>query len=322
MIHNKFIKFILMVIIFFIFIQIILFFLYFIKFAKKYLFTKEINYKDRYGENTWVLVTGSSSGQGKKIAIEFAKRDFNVFLVGSEKIKNVEKIIKDNYNVQTRTCVVNFSDAYKEDFFTPIINILNKLPGDLSILVNNIGHRVAWKPYHTMPPQKINDSIICGTIVQARLTQIAIQHFLKRNQLYKSCIINITSMCSYSNLWFGLSGDISVPYLSVYEGSNVFGYFHSNSIQKEYGDIIDILNITPGAVITENTEYLKNVPFSVDSDIFIKNIFKLIGNYNGPQYANWKHEISNILSNFMFFYKDRILEYTGNLIALNYMKSY
>ena len=71
-----------------------------------------------------------------------------------------------------------------------------------------------------------------------------------------------------------------------------------------------------------NTEYLKNIPFSIDSDTFVKNIFRIIGNYNGIQFADWRHDISNILCNFMFFYKDRILEYTGNTISENYMKTY
>jgi hypothetical protein len=129
-------------------------------------------------------------------------------------------------------------------------------------------------------------------------------------------------MCVYKNFWFGKTGDLSVPYLSVYESANAFGYFHSNSIQKEYGELIDILNITPGAVLTENTQYLKNIPFIVDQHDFINNIFSLIGNYNGPQFGHWKHDVASILANFMFFYKDKILESTGNIIAMNYMNLY
>ena len=328
MIKDKFfinlLKIIIFIIIFFVLIQIILFILYVFHFFKKYFFTNEIDFKERYGENTWVLITGCSSGQGKLISHEFAKRGFNIILIGSKRIKIVEKNIKEKYNVQTRTCIVDFCKAYDKNFFDPIIDILNEIPGELSILVNNVGHRSSWKPYHEMPSQKINDSIVCGTIVQARLTQICIQKFLERKSFlkYKSAIINITSMCSYSNIWFGVIPELSIPYLSVYEGANAFGYFHSNSIQKEYGDLFDILNITPGAVITENTEYLKNIPFSIDSDTFVKNIFRIIGNYNGIQFADWRHDISNILCNFMFFYKDRILEYTGNTISENYMKTY
>lgn len=309
------------IILFFLIIQFFYISKYIITFFNKHFFTKELNLLERYGVNSWVLVTGCSSGQGKKIALEFAKRGFHIILVGNKKIRITEDIIKKNYRVKTKCIIVDFSEADKTDFFNPIHQTINNLDGELSILVNNIGHRVAWKPYHELPPKKINDSIICGTIVQSHLTQIAIKYFLKRKN-HKSAIINITAMCMYSNFWFGMSSDLSVPYLSVYEASNAFGYYHSNSIQKEYGDLIDILNITPGAVITENTKYLDKIPFHIDSDTFIKNIFKLLGNYNGPQYAHWKHDISNILCNFMFFYKDYILKYTGNVIAENYMSNY
>jgi short-subunit dehydrogenase len=320
--NNLILKIIIYIILVFIFIQLLLVIIYFICFFKKYFFTNELNLINRYGNNSWVLITGCSSGQGKNFAIEFAKRGFNIILVGSKRIYNTDKMITEKYNIKTHCIVLNFNDAYKKDFFNPIISTLNKLDGELSILVNNIGHRVGWKGYHTMPSNKINDSIICGTIVQARITQLAIQKFINRNSGKKSAIIDITAMCTYPNFWFGYKGEISIPYLSVYEASNAFGYFFSNSINKEYGNYIDILNITPGAVITENTTYLKNTPFSIDSNTYIKNIFKLIGNYTGPQFADWRHDLSSILCNFMFFYKDTILKQTGSIIANNYMNNY
>jgi short-subunit dehydrogenase len=319
---NCILKIIIIIILLFIFAQLLLVIFYLIYFFKKYFFTQELDLIDRYGNNSWVIVTGASSGQGKNFAIEFAKRGFNIILIGSKNIYNVNKIIREKYNVKTYCIIVDFSHAYEKDFFDPIISVLNSLDGELSILVNNIGHRVAWKNYHDMPYQKINDSIICGTIVQARISQLAIQKFINRRSGKRCGIIDITSMCTYPNFWFGYKGEISIPYLSVYEGANAFGYFFSNSINKEYGDYIDILNITPGAVVTENTAYLKNTPFSVDSDTYIKNIFKLIGNYKGSQYADWRHDLSSILCNFVFFYKDSVLKETGTIIANNYMQNY
>ena len=298
-------------------IQVVLVIYYFGNFINKHFLIKEVDLLKRYGNDTWVLITGCSSGQGKILALEFAKRKFNIILAGNEKIKLTEQLIKDKYNVQTKCIVVDFCNAYKKNFFKKFQKVFDSLPNKVSILVNNIAHRVAWNPYHEMPSQKINDSIICGTIVQAQLTKIALKHFISRDAKYKSGIINITSMCSYPNMWFGLGSEISIPYLSVYEGANAFGYYHSNSIQKEYNDKIDILNITPGAVLTENTQFLKNIPFAIDSESFSRNIIKLLGNYNGPQYAYWGHDISGILTNFIPFYKDRILEKTGGIIANN-----
>ena len=36
----------------------------------------------RYGENTWAVVTGSTSGIGKGLAMELAREGFNIVLVG------------------------------------------------------------------------------------------------------------------------------------------------------------------------------------------------------------------------------------------------
>jgi hypothetical protein len=322
---NIYFQIFVVIILLFSLIQLSLVVLYFLKFIKKYFLTSELDLIERYGSNSWVLITGCSSGQGKQFVLEFAERGFNIILVGNEKIYDVEQIVMKQYNnkIKTKCIVVDFSDAYKENFFDPILQELNTNKYDLSILVNNVGHRVAWKPYHEMPEKKINDTIICGTIVQARLTQIAIQQFFKRKKLKKSAIINITAMCMFSNFWFGEKSEVSVPYLSVYEAANAFGFYHSNSIEKEYGEKFDILNIIPGAVLTENTtEFLHDIPFNVSSSDFVKNIFTLLGNYNGIQYAHWKHDLSGILSNFMSSIKNETLDYTGEAIAKSYMKNY
>ena len=304
----------------FIFVQILLILSYSYNFLMKHFIVKEINMIDRYGKDSWVLVTGCSSGQGKIIAIEFAKRNFNIILAGRKNILLTEKIIKQKYNVKTKCIIVDFCKSYEQNFFQPFTEFIDTIPNKLSILVNNVAYRAAWEPYDEMPESLINDTIACGTIVQARLTQIALKHFIKRQ--HKSAIINITAQCMYQNIWFGKTSEISVPYLSAYEAANAFGYYHSHSIQKEYSDRIDVLNITPGAVITENTSYLKSTPFSIDAEPFVKNIFKLLGNYQGTQCAYWGHDISNILSNFMFQYKDIILNKVGKTISQKYMELY
>ena len=75
----------------------------------------------------------------------------------------------------------------------------------------------------------------------------------------------------------GLSNEISLPYLSVYEAANAFGFYHANSLYKEYKDKIDFLNITPGAVVTENTKYLEKTIFSIDSNKFVNNFEICVG---------------------------------------------
>jgi short-subunit dehydrogenase len=286
---------------------------YLYDFIWKYFIISEIDIIDRYGKDTWVLITGCSSGQGKRFAIEFAKRGFNIILSGNEKIKKVESYIKSKYSVKTITIVTDFSNAYKPDYFEQFEKCIDSLPNKLSILVNNVGHRVAWEPYHEMPEKLIHQTISVGTFVQSRLTQIALKHFMKNDK--KTAIINITAQCTIPSLWPSNNGYITVPYLSVYESSNAFGFFHSNSIQEEYGDRVDILNITPGAVITENTHFLRGTPFSIECKPFVKHIFKLLGNYTGPTCAYWGHEVGGLIANISETYKKYILKGVGKIIV-------
>ena len=319
----KIYEYLLFVILFIVSIQILIYTITLLLSIYKYFFITERNLLQRYGTNSWVIITGGSSGQGKNFCLEFAKRGFNIMIIGSKRSKNVEKEIKYKYPyVKTKTIIKNFSEAYHNDFFDSIESEIKSISGNISILINNIGHRTGWNPYHRMPENKINDTIICGTIVQARMIRLILSYMLKRKE--KSAIINITAQCLHPNIGIGvgLSNEISLPYLSVYEASNAFGFYHANSLYKEYKGRIDFLNITPGAVITENTKYLKNTIFSIEANLFVNNILKLLGNFNGTTCAYWGHGFTSLLINFLPFIKDKILMQVGNTISKDYMEKF
>ena len=286
--------------------------------TNKYFFIKELNLPQRYGPNSWVLITGASSGQGKEFALNFAERGFNVLLIGSPRTQSTINIINDKYpNIKTQFILKDFGKAFEDDFFNSIIEAIDEL--DISILINNVGHRTGWIGYENMPYKMIKETIATGTIIQARLSQLVLPKFLKRSP--KSAIINITAQSMHPNFGFGigLSNEISVPYLSVYEASNAFGFYHANSLQKEYGKIIDMLNITPGAVITENTQFLADTWFNIDAKQFVNNVMKMLGNVQGTTCAYWGHAISSYLINICPWNKEEILHETGKTIAENYM---
>jgi short-subunit dehydrogenase len=235
----------------------------------KYFLISELNLIKRYGKNSWVIITGASSGQGRDFAIEFAKRGFNILMIGSERSydteKEIKKITKDK--VKTLVLVKDFRKAFEDDFFNDISVVFNQIGSDIGVLINNVGYRTAWKPYHQMPVELIKDTIAIGTMVQSRLTQIVIPYFLDRLNRFKlkSALVNITAQCLHPNFLFGLSlsNEISVPYLSVYEASNAFGFYQGNSIYKELTqfysddqlDIIKKKGIKLDDLFTEDTEF-------------------------------------------------------------------
>ena len=303
--------------------QALLFLYYIFRFIYRHFLIKKLNLIERYGKNSYVIITGASSGQGYHFAKEFAKEGFNLFLIGSIRTKKVINEIKTKHpNINIIFIEKDFRKAHHPNFFYNIKESINNINGNISILVNNVAYRTAWKPYHKMPEQLINDSITVGTIVQSQLTRIVLPYFIKRKQ--KSAILNITAQCIIPTYLFGeiLGNEISVPYLSVYEASNAFGYFQANSLLNEYKKYnykIDILNVTPGAVLTKNTKYLKNIIFNVDVDKFVNNIMKQIGHYSGTCYGYWGHEFSIFLMNIFPFMKQYFLDKTGETIANDFM---
>ena len=319
--HSKYINIAIFIIIILFIVNLIILISQIFYAIYKFYILERLDLIERYGKDSYVIITGASSGQGKEFALQFAELGFNLFLIGSKRLKSVEYEINHLYpNCHIIIEIVNFSNAADKNFFTPIEKIVNML--DVSLLINNIGHRTGWLPYHNTPMEKINDTIVCGTIVQTQMTRLflnKIQH--RRNN--RSGIIFITAQCIHSNLFVNyMTNTLSLPYLSVYEASNAFGFFHAKSIIEEYKDYLDILNITPGAVVTQNTDYLKNVMFNIDSKSYVNNVLTLLGNVNGTSFGSFGHEMSNILTELFPFIKKPILKNVGKTIAQSYMQNY
>jgi len=322
--YNKKVAIVFSVLLTLIIFQLLLIIIQGIKGVHKYFLLKEKNLLERYGVGSWVVITGASSGQGYDIAHSFAERGFNLLLIGSKRTDTTVATINEKYpSVKTKVIYKDFRDAFKDDFFQEIQEAFDAIGDDLAVLVNNVGHRVAWNPYHEMDSAYIRDVIATGTIVQSRLTHMVIPIFIKRRKEDKkrSGLINITAQCMHPNFLFGItiSNEISVPYLSVYEAANAFGFYQGTSIYKEYQYEFDILNITPGAVITDNTSCLTNTLFNVSSRDFVKQIMKMIGNVEGATCAYWGHALSNYLINFLPIIKDSMLKKVGETIASDFM---
>jgi short-subunit dehydrogenase len=276
---------------------------------------REVNFKERYGD-CWIMITGASGGQGKKLAIKMAQRGFNIIMIGSKNTYKTKKEIKKLYpHIKTKVIIRDFSKSLEDNWWDGIEKLFDKY--DIGMLINNVGRRTASKPSHEQDDSMIRNSLITGTYPQIRLTNLALKKMVNRK--YKSAILFNTAQCIFPTFLLSQylpTGEISVPYMSVYEATNAFGYYHANSLLKEYNNI-DMLIIMPGAVITENTQYLKEIPFSVDVDEFCDSIIRMIGNWNGATCVHWKHDISSILIGMAPFMKDIILKKVGLLLDKN-----
>lgn len=297
--------------------------------VNKYFWMDELDLAERYGAGSWVIITGASSGQGRRFAIEWAKRGFNLLLIGSLRTHSVIEEIRQAFpSINVRFVAKNFADAHKDGFFDDIEEAIHSIDslGEVSVLVNSVGHRVGWKPFHDMPVEKIRDVVATGTLVQARLIHMMIPRLIERQQKgkFKSLIVSITAQCMHPNFGPGLmvGNEISVPYLTIYEPTNAWGYYQMQSVIAEYAGQLDLLNVTPGAVKTVNTQQaLGSTIGAVDDVVFVQNIFRMMGNVQGETCAHWAHAASLFAVNLAPWLKPAILKQTGEKIAENYMRN-
>lgn len=303
-----------------------------VSFLRRHYCLRQLDLARRYGAGSVVCITGASSGQGLEMARCFAEQGFGLLLIGSVRTHGAADDIRRRWNVPVTVLVKDFSRCFESEFFQDIDQAVDSL--DVSVMVNNVGHRTGWIPYHDQPDQVMRNTIACGTLVQCHLTKTALRRFARRRleranqglaELH-TALVFITAQCIHSTVGLGIleSNEITVPYLSVYEPTNAFGYFHACSIYEEYRDdpTIDILNITPGAVVTSNTCYLRRTIFSVSARRFAQNVVRLLGNYQGTTCAAPGHSLSCALAACFPWIKRRTLRRVGRTIADDYMKRY
>lgn len=122
------------------------------------------------------LVTGSTKGIGKAIAIELTKEGVNVLVNGrnkSEVLKVVEELKMINANVNPQNACANLINDIEME------TLLNKFP-DIDILVNNLGIYEIIN-YYDITKENLNKYIETNTIVAHTLSQHYIKNMIKQN---------------------------------------------------------------------------------------------------------------------------------------------
>ena len=113
-------------------------------FKKQYLGVKATT--ERYGVDSWAVVTGASDGIGLAAARHLAKQGFNIVLIARDLTK-LNKAAKDlqllsqkvGKEIQTRVIVIDFTKVKDDTNFYENIYVRNLADIDISILINNVG---------------------------------------------------------------------------------------------------------------------------------------------------------------------------------------
>jgi 17beta-estradiol 17-dehydrogenase / very-long-chain 3-oxoacyl-CoA reductase len=235
----------------------------------------------------WAVVTGSSDGIGRSLALQIAKRGLNVVLVSRTKSKldDIAKEIETKYHVETRVVPFDFAAATKADYDTLIKKDIGSL--DVALLVNNVGVATDMPTCFDENPNEENARLVKVNIEASNVLTSALLPQLKKRG--SGGIINLSSLTGYT----------PTPLLCVYAATKAYNRIFSLSLQGEVAEFgIDVLAVTPG-VVTTNMSKIRRTSFSdVAPDPMASQVLNKLS-YTVETHGHWHHDVVGYMGSFM-----------------------
>lgn len=186
---------------------------------------------------SYALITGSSKGIGKAIALLLAKQNFDILLTArsTELLQSTADEIKNIYPVEVNFLTLDLSqnDAPKALYNWCLQNNYN-----VSILVNNAGYGLSG-PLEKFSVEQNTNLIRLNIVALTQLCQLFIP-MLKENP--KGFIMNIASTAAYQ----------SVPFLNIYAATKAYVQSFSRGLSQELSNTnISVTCVSPGSTDTD-----------------------------------------------------------------------
>ena len=133
---------------------------------------------ERYGKDSWAVVTGATDGIGKAAAMHIAKEGFNVVLISRtlSKLETVAKEVeehakKNGKTIQTKVVQLDFTKNFDAPTFAKLYE-QNLKDIDVSVLVNNVGMAGdPGIPLHETSDQDVHNMMSCNMYGNVLLTR-------------------------------------------------------------------------------------------------------------------------------------------------------
>jgi glucose 1-dehydrogenase len=193
------------------------------------------------------LVTGSSKGIGKAIALSFAKsREYRGIVVNSRRLEEAQHVADEIKKSSECDSIAIEADLSKESDCIKLIEETTKYYNRIDVLVNNAGiqQEVPFEDTSTEVWQKIIAVDLTGPFVCSRE---AVKHMLNQNPK-GGCIINISSVHQI----------IPKPHYLPYATSKAGIEMMTKTMALELAhDNIRVNVVAPGAIETDMNQELK-----------------------------------------------------------------
>ena len=190
------------------------------------------------------LVTGSDTGIGHEIGLEFARQGADVVFHYVQDDSGVKAAIKEVHSLGRKATAFQ-ADFNVLDQVTRLADLAGEFLGGVNCLVNNAGGTMN-RPFLKVTPEQFDKMFHINFRGQYFLTQRVVEDMLKRGG---GVICNMSSV-------HGLQG---VPEHSVYAGTKgaIIAYTRSLAVELAYRGI-RVNAIAPGWITVEN--YFKCIP--------------------------------------------------------------
>jgi short-subunit dehydrogenase len=189
----------------------------------------------------WVVVTGASSGLGREIARDLAKRhSANLILVARrrERLDELKNELEAQFHVQARVISADLSRLEDVDrVFTESTSACDVQAVILNAGITHFGHHqeLSWEDFETMLDTNVKSAV--------RLTHHFVPYLLGKDQ--GGAIMLVTSM----------TGLQPVPFQTAYSSTKAFLCTFGMMLHHELaGKNISITTLAPGGIATEMTE--------------------------------------------------------------------
>jgi short-subunit dehydrogenase len=184
---------------------------------------------------TCTLITGASSGLGRELAIECARRKRNLLLIALPG-RNLDEFCEQlsaNYSIQAYAFEGDLTD--KDFIYRLVKEILEKYR--VNFLINNAGMG-GTVPFQEASVEYLDAIIQLNVRATSILTRLLLEELKSHPRAY---ILNVSSMAAFS----------PIPYKTIYPASKAFVYSFSRGLSEELkGTPVRVAVLNPGPILT------------------------------------------------------------------------
>ena len=235
----------------------------------------------------WVVVTGSTSGIGWALALQFAKRGFNLVLHGrsEDKLKGKLKTVQDLYpKVEVKLLVRDLNKCAEQGFFEGVKKEFQGM--DIAVLVNNAG--VVGTILGNDKPELNHQCVLVNCMAQSMMTHYFVNDLNSRKA--RSAVIDVSSIASMA----------PTGIYPLYSASKAFNRFLTlgTALSGRFSNI-DWLSLTPSRVDTPILTGLKKSRIFTTADETAEGTLRGLGNVT-QTYGTWKHIVHGVVFEGLF----------------------